>query len=164
MSDSITILRSRGLRMAKLWKVDGTIEPYANARHFTAEQAVVDDIHDLSDLLARLEHEPSACIVRAVPKPEAPMPLRRLLENFEDHPLHTVLIEVDQYRPLFSDALDGEAAALEYIAEHLPPEFGGASFHWQLSNSAGAPGKEGLFKGHIWMWIDTPYDSATLHG
>lgn len=162
MSDQITILRSRGLLMAKRWCADGSIEPYSRAKHFRHEQREVDGIEALSALLSDLEAEPHACIVRGAPKSNSPETIRRLIESFDDKPLHFICIEVDNYHPLLSDPLDGEGAAREFIAECLPKEFHDSSFHWQLSNSAGAPGKEGLFKGHIWFWLFEPYDSATL--
>lgn len=162
MSDQITVLRSRGLLMAKRWLADETIEPYSRAKNFTHEQRTVEDIEALSDLLTQLENDPYACIVRGAPKPDQPQSIRRLLENFDDRPLHAICIEVDNYTPLLSNPLDGEDAAREFIDECLPAQFRDSRFHWQLSNSAGAPGKEGLFKGHIWFWLQTPYDSPTL--
>lgn len=162
MSDRITVLRSRGLTMAKRWCADGSIEPYSRAKHFTWEQRDIEGLVDLSRLLTALEADPYACIIRGQPKPGAEPELRRLIENFDDVPLHALCVEVDNYTPLLSNPLDGGEAAAEFIAECLPEPFHGASFHWQLSNSAGAPGKEGLFKGHIWFWLATPYDSPTL--
>ena len=162
MGDLLTILRSLGPRLTKLWQTDGTIKSYDRARNFYVEQATVSSVRDLAEILSTLEAEPDACVIRAAPKPDCPRPTRRLLEHFEDKPLHTVLIEVDEYRPLLSDPLDGEDAALEYISECLPKPFQGASFWWQLSASAGAVGKERLLKLHIWMWLETPYDSGTL--
>jgi hypothetical protein len=162
MGDVLTILRSLGPRLTKLWRADGTIEPYDRAKNFHVEEATVTSIRDLGGVLSVLEDEPDACIIRGTPKTGSPRPIRRLLEHFDDKPLHTILIEVDNYRPLLSDPLDGEDAALEYIAECLPEPFHDVSFWWQLSASAGAPGKEGLLKLHLWMWLETPYDSATL--
>lgn len=160
MSDSLTVLRSRGLRMTKLWRRDGSIEPYGNAKWFTVEQHNVATIDDLSALLFKLEREPNVCVVRGRPKTSGE--LRRLVENFDDVPLHAILIEVDQYRPLVSDPLVGEDSALEYIAECLPSAFHDVSFHWQLSNSAGHKSKQDVLKIHLWMMLDTAYDSATL--
>ncbi len=163
MSDSITILRSLGLNLCKVWKSDGTIEPYSKARNFTVSNHIVENIHDLSSLLYRLESTPHACIIRGAQKHANQPEMRRLIENVDDNPLHTILIEVDDYRPLICDPLtETEDAALEYVAECLPEPFHGASFHWQASNSMGAPGKEGLLKLHCWFWLETPYDSATL--
>jgi hypothetical protein len=162
MPDRITVLYSRGLSMAKRWKADGAIEPYSRAKHFTWAQHDVSDIRSLSALLSQLEGEPEACIVRGAPKEGSPPTVRRLIESFDDAPLHAVLIEVDNFEPLASDPLDGEEAAREFVTTSLPQEFHNSTFHWQLSNSAGAPGKKHLFKGHIWFWLATPYDSATL--
>ena len=162
MGDQITTLWSKGLPMTKTWQQDGTILPYANAKFFTANVFPVSNVGELSNLLFNLEHEPCACIVRGIPIGDARTDVRRLRENFDDLPLHTILIEVDKYRPLLSDPLDGEEAALEYIAECLPEAFHNTSFHWQMSSSAGAPGKDGEFRGHLWFYLATPYDSATL--
>lgn len=162
MSDQITTLWSQGLAMTKTWHADGTILPYANAKHFSAERHSVANINELSNLLVWLEREPNACIIRGQPTADAPTTLRRLRENFDDLPLHTILIEIDQYQPLLSEPLDGEGATLEYIVECLPEVFHGVSFHWTLSASAGAPGKEGQLRAHCWFYLDTPYDSATL--
>lgn len=162
MSDRLTVLRSQGLALAKRWRADGSIEPYSHARNFHHAQHDVADLAALSTLLTTLENDPTACVVRGTPKAGVPQRIRRLLEVFDDHPHHWVLIEVDAFRPLLCDPLDGEAAALEYITEHLPSPFHGASFHWQLSNSAGAPGKRDILKVHLWFWLETPYDSYTL--
>lgn len=163
MSDNLTILRSRGLPLCKTFRADGSVQSYSNARWFTSETAPVGDIHDLSALLTRLESETTATIIRGAPKGDVAQPLRRLIENLDDIPLHAILIEVDSFRPLVSDpVLEPEESAVEFIGEHLPSAFHKASFHWQLSNSAGAPGKEGVLKAHIWFWLATPYDSYTL--
>lgn len=165
MSDKLTILRcAPSLVLAKVWKADGSIEPYSRAKTFSVEQREVADIFELSIALEELQGDPRACVIRGTPKVSTPHTgVRRLIEHFDDTPLHTVLIEVDQYQPLLSDPLlDPEEAALEYVAECLPKPFQGASFHWQLSNSAGAPGNESKLKGHLWFWLSTPYDSATL--
>ena len=163
MGDMLTVLNCYApLVMCKVWRSDGTIVPYSTAKNFRGEQAPVADIHDLHALLTTLENDPHACVIRGTPKPDLESPTRRIIENFDDLPLHTILIEVDNYLPLLSDPLDGEEAALEYIAECLPEPFHGASFHWQMSNSAGAPGNEAKLKAHLWFVLDTPYDSATL--
>lgn len=149
--------------MAKRWLSDGTIEPYSRAKNFEVEQHDVGSLDDLSALLAILERDPRTCLIRGAPKPHLTPPVRRLIENFDDTPLHAVLIEVDNYLPLASDPVHEPIdAALEYVAEHLPEPFQGVSFHWQMSNSAGAPGNESKLKAHLWFWLDTPYDSATL--
>jgi len=165
MSDRLTILRcSSNLVMSKRWRADGTIQAYDSAKNFQVEDVAVDNIYQLSAALSVLETEPQACIIRGRPKPDLHLKqVRRLIENFDDIPLHSILIEVDAYKPLLSDPVhEPTDAALEYIAECLPAAFQDTSFHWQLSNSAGAPGKESIFKAHLWFYLHTPYDSATL--
>ena len=163
MSDRLTILRSRGLPLAKTWRSDGSIESYSKAKNFVPEVREVDGIDTLSALLQDLEGKPNACVIRGAPKHPNQPEMRRLIENVDDVPLHAVLIEVDDYRPVINDSLtETQEAALEYVAECLPELFQGASFHWQASNSMGAPGKEGLLKAHLWFWLHTPYDLATL--
>lgn len=161
--DRLTVLRSNSRRLCKVWKTDGTMQPYDNAKWFSIEQRDVDGIQALAVLLQTLERDPYVCIVRGTPKPSTEPLIRRLLENFDDIPLHTVLIEIDEYRPVINDPLvEPMDAALEFIAECLPEAFQNVSFAWQSSNSMGAPGKEGLLKMHLWMYLETPYDSATL--
>ena len=164
--DRITILRaSAGLPMAKTYKVDGTVESYARAKHFTVmRSSEVGGIRDLSGLLTKLERMPLCCIIRGEPVVGLERTgVRRLIENFDDKPLHSVLVEVDNYVPLLSDPVrEPVEAALEYIETCLPPEFHGVAFHWQLSNSAGMPGKEKLLKVHLWFWLTTPRTSAVL--
>lgn len=163
MPEFITVLQSKGLNLCKVWKADGTIVPYSNSKWFTYEQVEVANIDDLSKLLSRLEQEPTRCIIRAMPKHEVAQPIRRLIENVIDGPLCSLLIEVDDFRPLLNNPVtEPQDSAIEFITECLPPCFHDASFHWQMSNSAGAPGNEGLLKAHIWWWLSTPYDSATL--
>lgn len=164
MADRLTILRcAPNLVLAKRWLADGTIEPYSRAKTFTIEQRDVDGIESLSALLSRLEQDPQACLIRGTPKAGVEGPVRRLIETFDDLPLHTILIEVDRYVPIASDPLaEPLEAARDYIAECLPDPFHDVSFHLQLSNSAGAGGNESKLKGHLWFHLKHPYDSATL--
>lgn len=162
--DHLTLLHHTSLRLAKLWKADGTMAPYDSAKHFRVSQHTVDDIEQLSALLTSIETDPHTCLIRGAPKPDADLRMfRRLIESIDDTPLHTLLIEIDRFRPLMSDPVtEPEDAMQEFIGEHLPAEFNGTSYHWQLSNSAGAPGREETLKLHAWFWLETPYDSPTL--
>ena len=165
MSDLITVLRSSTQRMCKVWLADGTIQQYDLAKWFDISQRDVADIHGLSALLLSLETDPHSCIIRGTPNSETDTTrsVRRLIDHFEDKPLHAVLVEIDDYRPVMNDPMsEPEEAALEYIAECLPAEFQNVSFHWQLSNSAGSEGKQHLLKAHLWFWLEQPYSSAIL--
>lgn len=80
---------------------------------------------------------------------------------FEDVPHHWALFDSDKFRPNTDPLKDPVGAALEY-ATLLPSEFQDTSMHLQLSNSAGLTNSAGLFKGHVWFWIDKPYTGAQL--
>ena len=83
--------------------------------------------------------------------------------HFEDRPIHPILIEVDGFEPLCADPLaDPVACCWEYIQTVLPPCFHDASYHWQLSNSAGHPKHAGMLKVHLWFFLQTPYTSLQL--
>jgi len=174
--DVISVLHSNcTLSMAKTWQTDGTIKPYSNAKYFNLEQVPVKDIHGLSVLLVRLEVCSNTCIIRgkyvgddqAKERSTTEYKQGKVLRRdavFDDQPLHTVLIEVDDFEPeLLGLSLDNPSGSIEeYIILHLPKPFANASYHWQLSNSAGHPTKRGKLKAHLWFWLETPCTSAEL--
>jgi hypothetical protein len=164
MSDVLSILTHSTKRLAKLWKADGSVSNYDQAKYFKLRNHEVGSLADLSLLLSSLEHDTSSCIIRGRYVGEGGHGrVLRQLEVFADQPLHTVLIEVDNFEPLTADPVAApEECALEYVYSCLPPEFHGVSFHWQLSNSAGFPGKEHLLKAHLWFWLKDPATSAAL--
>ena len=164
MTDSITVLSHSHNFLAKTWKADGTITPYDKGKNFSVQQHEVQGIRELSALLAALEHNPHACIIRGRLNPQVTDTLvMRRLDVFDDQPLHTILIEVDDFEPLSADpVLEPVGAAEEYIKTVLPSAFHGIAYHWQLSNSAGHPDKRHLLKAHLWFWLETPASSAQL--
>lgn len=168
LAGSITVLRcSPPLVMAKTWSVAGVIRPYDKAKHFSVELVGVSDIRELSALLASLERDRQACVIRGEPIKEISEGelVRRLGENFADVPRHAVMIEVDGYETVaYSPRINPVGAIREYIEVQLPPAFHEASFRWQLSNSAGAAHKGDTLNVHIWFWLSTPRTSAELRG
>ncbi|MDN7881416.1 virulence-associated E family protein [Burkholderia aenigmatica] len=175
MPDHVTLLKrtDAGL-LAKTWLPSGEIRNFDNgARHFTVKEVPVSNLAELSRVLTRLERIPARCIVRgkhlgedhsrAVDPEHEDGKTRRTLELFDDPPHHWMLVEIDNFEPLTADpVLQPTAAIDEFVATCLPPCFGGASYHWQLSNSAGHPTKAGLLKAHVWFWLVTPYSSSKL--
>jgi hypothetical protein len=172
MTDTLTILRHPSNLLAKVWRADGAITTYSQAKYFDLDAVPLGGIADLSAALNRLAGDPHACVIRGVFKgddaaagdPERkPGKVRRLLELFDDTPHHWMLVEIDAYQPLTADPVrDPVAAIQEYIQICLPPCFHGAAWHWQLSNSAGHGSKRGVLKAHVWFWLSTPYTSAQL--
>lgn len=173
MTDAISILQHSNSLLAKTWKSDGTISAYGDAKFFTLVERTVSDLTELSALLTKVERQPRACAIRGKyvgPEVAAqrdpdfqPGKVRRALDYFDDQPLHTVLVDVDGFDPLCTDALtEPEAAINEYVMTMLPDEFKAAGYHWQLSNSAGHHSKGSELRAHLWFWLGTPMTSAAL--
>lgn len=171
--DQLSVLSHRSIPLAKKWLADGTIEQYALAKYFTLSRQKVRNVRELSDLLSALEEQVNSCIIRgryvgderakAVDDKFKAGSVRRTLDCFEDQPLHTLLVEVDNFVPVLVDPnTDPDAAIHEYIHACLPAVFHGAAHHWQLSNSAGHAKNEGKLKAHLWFWLSTPYTSGQL--
>ncbi len=172
MTDTISVLRHVRLPMAKTWHADGTTTPYGDGKQFTLHEVTVDGIGELSALLKSIETDHQSCIVRGrhvgadVARERDPEfekgRVRRAKVQFEDRPLHMVLIDVDKFRPACDPVAEPEQAIREYIGECLPDAFHECSLHWQLSNSAGSVENAGVLKAHLWFWLDTPYDGEQL--
>ena len=67
MSDTVTILRARGRRLAKLILPDGTIQSYDSARTFDMTTRTVVDLATLGALLETLLPRPDCAVVRGQP-------------------------------------------------------------------------------------------------
>ena len=164
---TLTVLSHQSCALVKRWRADGTIAPYDQAKTFTLHQPTIDSFRDLTFYLESIEHDPHTCVIRGTPT-EATLAhangqVWRRAAHFTDAPIHPILIEVDGYEPLTADPLTHPALCCwEYIQVRLPLCFHEASYHWQLSNSAGRPTHAGRLKVHLWFWLETPYTSAQL--
>lgn len=175
MKDTITLLRAKdGERATKLWKANGEIEGYGNTAHWTVKSVAVSSIHGMHKFLAKIEADPSACVVRGrfigdaqaqdILPPEYPGHYRRRNVLFNDEPLHLMMIDIDGYMPPAGiDPVAQPVTAINaYVETHLPDCFQGITYCWQLSSSAGAPKYKDVLKAHVWFWLDQPYTSAQL--
>lgn len=63
-TETLTVLRARGRRLAKLVQADGAIVGYDSAKHYDAATVAVQDLAHLHRLLRTLETRPDCCIVR----------------------------------------------------------------------------------------------------
>lgn len=174
MTDTVTVLRSLGIPATKTWFADGRValdrpEGLKKAAAFFKHESVpVDNIHELSALLFQLESEQFATVIRGVRKEPLAAGATTLRNNatFPDAPHHWACLDVDQFYPVLWDpVLEPEGAIDEFITTRLPDAFQGASYHWQLSSSAGKapePGKEQSLKAHLWFWLDAPRTEAEM--
>jgi hypothetical protein len=169
--DKITILETVGPHLTKRFKADGTVEAYDDAASFKVHEVQVDNLVELHSLLTALQAEPNKGVIRGrfvgvekAEKGHVEATFKRVNANFGDQPLHWMCIEADSYRPRFADPVQQPVEAIqEFICDCLPSTFHDASFRWQLSSSAGQPGKEGILKTHLWFWLATPCTSAQLY-
>lgn len=173
--DFVFVLRHPKINQTKVWMADGSIKPSADGMYFIGKEFPVADIHDLSALLASLESDSRACVIRGAyrgyeyslkvePEQTKKGQVLRRKSVYEDVPHRWLLVDVDSYTSSKTDALLDPVGAIEgFISECLPKPFHGISFHWQLSSSAGHPSKPGdILKAHIWFWLRTAYTSAQL--
>lgn len=167
MTDRITRLCTvSGARLTKLWR--GTadslqIEGYQDAKTFEHYEHPVSSIAELADTLGKIRLREDCCVIRGVYPPNAEARVLRNTESTFDEPHHWCMLDVDGYEPICSDPVrEPEAACQEFILDRLPKEFHDRSFYWQLSSSAGAPGKEATLKAHLWFWLSEKCDSVAL--
>lgn len=168
-ADYVTVLETIGPCLTKIYKSDGTTDPYDDAASFHYKVVEVADLQGLVRLLGKLHANKKRCLIAGAPKGEGMEAgnvegsVTRTNANFTDQPLHSFVIDIDGYRPGFADPIaDTENAILDFFADHLPTAFQDCSFYWHLSSSAGMPGKEGVLKCHVWLWSKTAYTCAQL--
>jgi hypothetical protein len=146
-----------------------------NPTWYKVHQRTVTGIHDLHSLLAMLENDPRACIIRGYPAPgvDVAESVRRMkypdkdtnnkiwIEEREGQPW--ILVDLDKVPvPDGIDPITDPTASLEYlIANCLPPELRDVTCVWQWSSSTGMQG-HGLLSAHFWFWLDRPMTGAGL--
>jgi Virulence-associated protein E len=166
MTDFLTILKSRGPLMTKRWTSTG-IKPYDRAKNFSVRENAVSDIHDLARALTGIADQPDQCVIRGAfiddQRDASRDQTTRDLEHFREVPHQWVCLDVDNFVPVLADPVSEPSEAVgEFIETQLPLEFTDRSYYWQLSSSAGAPGKEQYLKAHIWFFLSEPVFGSLL--
>lgn len=153
-----------------------TVKQYDAGHLFSAPNPVgVSNIEELSVVLQFIERQPRALIVRGAPAAEAIIgkDVTRtgsgngdgFVGNFKTPNVgrHYLAIDVDKY--VLPHGLRLNQANIQKICEHivhlLPQEFHGASYHWQLSSSAGVFNRT-MLSAHFWFWLTKPVPDAAL--
>lgn len=172
MADRLTILRHPSIPQTKTWRADGTVEAHGKGKSYILETREADSIHTLSIVLAELEADSHAVVVRGgylgekAAKAEYPEDFEsgkvlRRKSLFRDDPHHWLMIDVDGHTTNRDAMVDPVGAVREWVENNLPNQFHGVSIHWQLSASFGHRTKPDL-RVHIWAWLKTPYRSEQL--
>lgn len=171
MADFVTVLATYGPSLTKIYRSDGKTDAYDDAASFQCKELAVTDLSGLSRLLTKLETRTQNCIIRGkyvgddrAEPGKLEGSIARTNSNFDDCPHHWFMVDIDKYEPDFDDPVNDPVNAIrDYLDRLMPPCFKDASFHWQLSSSAGMPGKTHILKAHVWFWSETPYTSAQMY-
>ena len=181
MTDKITVLRSadgrRTTKRAKINPKTGEIEMLVGRFPiwFWYQEHAVGDIEEMSALLMKLEAAPYSMIIRGelVPGVSSKSKVRRMIhpdkKNDDIRWMRTtecgrrwVLFDFDKLEvPFVLDLIGDPDGAIAYLVGLLPDEFQDVSHCWQLSSSAGLPGKDHL-SAHVWFYFDRHVTDAEL--
>ncbi len=166
-ADHVTVLRSRGGRLAKLIQADDVILGYTAGKWFDFEVCRVGGLADLESLLCRLAPRADCAVIRGEPiDPAACRHVRRLLHPdretddpacFREVPRHWLALDMDAVpRPDSVPTHDlAQCAALALAI--LPPEFRQASCIVQATGGHGfKPGA----RLRLWYWLARPVSGA----
>lgn len=169
-ADTITILQSRGRRLAKLVQADGTIVGYDEARTFTAIEHDVESLDDLHRALVWLSSRPDRCIVRAaLINPTITGPIRRLLYVDPKTGDHPTLYEVPRFwiatdwdtlaKPDGLDLTDLAGCGRVALAR-LPEAFQNATC---ITSGTASHGIKAGIRIRLWHWLDRAITGAEIN-
>jgi putative DNA primase/helicase len=167
--DTITVLfstnpASKTIRQAP----DGSIiiDDFQAGKEFGMRVVPLNDLEGLSALLMELERIPNALVIRGAPIAEPDS--RGLYLRRKTHFLtpargrHWVLIDFDKLPlPEGLDLRSAPRAVVEHLVQQLPEEFQDASYHYQLSSSAGFRAA-GVASAHVWFWLKSARKDGEL--
>lgn len=165
--DSLTILRSRGRRLAKLIRLGAEPQAYDSAKHYDMHAITFDGLDGLRDHLAALAHRPEHCVVRGgILDPSYTKGVRRLvhpdketgeLPTLTDAPRRWVALDCDGIpAPEGMDRRDLEACGI--VARLTMPE----AFHSAaciVQATAGHAIKPGL-RLRLWFLLERAMTGA----
>lgn len=141
-------------------KVGGLkVVAYQNGYLFSSNVVPVNGINDLGKIIAAISADPRMIVIRGLHQSPKAARVRRLKDDFPEHPQGTPWVMIDFDDIELPDSLDPlSLAAIEHCIAKLPPEFQGVTYYYQHSNSAGIlkpdgkPLKAGL-NAHVFFWL-----------
>ena len=137
---------------------------------FTSKGYPITGIHELSTVMTIVEPTPAVLLIRGAPQPEldTSRPHQRTKNgpfNYRTPPRGRLYAMVDIDKLALPAGLKLTKRTLRRVIDHcislLPAEFQTASFHWQLSSSAGV-GDPTKISIHLWFWFDRPITDLEL--
>jgi hypothetical protein len=168
-SDSLTVIRARGRRLAKLIHEDGSVEGYDSAKHFDLFVIPVVDLAALYGLLHRLQERPDCAVVRGVPiDPDRRVNVRRLaftdkhtgdLPTLRATPHEWVALDLDGLPKPETVPTEDLLGCASVAVQQLPDAFRAARCIVQASGSHGV--KPGC-RLRLWYWLNRPATDTEL--
>jgi len=169
MSETITVLRACGRRLAKVVRSTGSFESYDRARTVDLTAVGIDGVDSLEALLCRLERRRDCCVVRgAIADRMRTRGVRRLLHRdpatgdeptLREAPQRWAALDFDSLlQPDWIQSTDLPGCACVAIAT-LPNEFRRVRFIVQAT--AGHVLKPGIHL-RLWCWLSRPTTGAEL--
>jgi hypothetical protein len=152
------------------------VEQYDAGYWFLAHPPIaIGNIEELSTVLSIIQDQPRMLIIRGAPETEdmignwvtrtGSKDAERFEGNFRTPAVGRCYIEIDIDKYKLPDDLtlnqESIAEIFEHLAHQLPVEFHDASYHWQLSSSAGVFDRASV-SAHLWFWLDDPVPDADL--
>lgn len=177
-STKLTVIRcAASILLTKRHTANGT-ESYGDAKWYSFNEHSISNLSDLETLLQKLRSKPHQAVLTDafigataaadVTHIDEPVfrdgKLRRVREAFEDTPQGVFCVDIDGWlgSPAHIDpVLDPEACIQAWVELYLPDAFQNVDFIWQVSSSAGMPGKAGL-RAHVWFWLAAPASKDSL--
>lgn len=171
IQDEITILTcTEGLRANKQFvkREDGSIlkKDFSAGSRFDLHVQKVANIEQLSGWLSELEKIPQALVIRGEPLLDAlalkTVQRRKTVFATPKQGRRWVLIDIDKIVLPHGLSLKNDSDGVRrYLISLLPPEFQDASYHWQLSSSAGMTTSDKVSM-HLWFWLADAVSDAEL--
>ncbi len=169
MTDTMTVIRSRHLRLAKKIHADGKIEAYDKAKTIDLFEVAVGDLDAIGALLKRLLPQPSCAVVfGGVADPKRTRRMRRLAypdpETGDQPSLRAIphlwcALDMDSVPRPDGLAPDDLLACAGEAIQHLPSAFYSARCIVQASASHGI--KPGC-RLRLWFWLSRPTTGEEL--
>ena len=125
------------------------VQPFKIGKDFCVSEEPVSDLQSLSELLQRLENEPTQAIIRGSLIEGKTNIISRNKETFAATARQWCMIDIDSLE--WEDDIHDREAMLAHSVQQLPIEFQSVDCHYHFSSSMGI--KAGI-RVHLWFWLD----------
>ena len=159
MNEVVTVLTSAsGHSLVKSFRgPDLTKQNFSIGNSFQVVEEQVSDLNSLSNVLQRLENEPTNTIIRGSLVDGQAGAVRRTKDTFTATPRQWCMIDIDSLA--WNGDSSDQQAMLSYATLQLPVEFQAVDCWYHFSSSMGI--KSGI-NVHLWFWLDRPCSDVEM--